>query len=87
MVVAKKRFAKHIEKIRSELKVVTHPITNPTQPAKIFSQTPLSPPSDFLLSVFSLYPHFASYCEYHMSSTNKGNRGACQDGGTCTALD
>ena len=64
------------------LKVVTHPSTNPTRPgltsellcllslflAKIFSQTSPSPPSDFLLSVFSLYPCFASYCEYSISS-------------------
>ena len=27
-----------------------------------------SPPSDFLLSVFSLYPRFVSYCEYRISS-------------------
>ena len=30
--------------------------------------TPPSPPSEFLLSVFSFYPCFASYCEYHISS-------------------
>ena len=52
------------------LKVVTHPSTKPARPgltselvclpslflAKILSQTPPSPSSDFLLSVFSLYP-------------------------------
>ena len=30
------------------------------------SVTPSSPPSDFLLSLFSLYPHFMSYCKYHI---------------------
>ena len=35
---------------------------------KSFSQAPPSLPSDFLLSVFSLYPRFATYCEYRISS-------------------
>ena len=49
------------------MNVVTHPSTNPARPGltselvyltslfldKVFSQTPISPPSDFLLSVFS----------------------------------
>ena len=64
--------------------MVTHPSTNPTRPdltsellclpslfwAKIFSQIPPSPPSGFLLSVFSLYPRLASYCKYRISSNN-----------------
>ena len=37
---------------------------------KIFSQTPPSLPSDFLLSVFSLNLRFTSYCEYRISSFN-----------------
>ena len=32
------------------------------------SVTPPSPPSDVLLSGCPLYPRFASYCEYHISS-------------------
>ena len=27
-----------------------------------------SPPSDFLLSQFSIYLHFARYCKYHISN-------------------
>ena len=34
------------------------------------SVTPPSPPSDILLSFFSLYPRFASYCECRISSTH-----------------
>ena len=63
--------------------MVTYPSTNPAGPsltselvclpllflAKIFSQTPPSPPTDFILSIFFLYPRFASYCEYRISST------------------
>ena len=41
--------------------------------AKIFSQTPPFPPSDFSLSVFSLYPRFASCCECRISSNNNNN--------------
>ena len=35
---------------------------------KSFSQTPPSPPPPICYSVFSLYPCFASYCEYPISS-------------------
>ena len=83
MVVAIKRFDLNKDQHNGFcVKVVSHPSTNPARPgltselvclpslflAKIFSQTPPSPPSNFLLSLFSLYPRFASYCEYHISS-------------------
>ena len=65
--------------------MVTHPSTKPARPdltselvclrslflTKLFSQTLPSPPPYFLLSVFSLYPRFASYCEYRISSYGK----------------
>ena len=37
------------------------------------SVTPPSRPSDLLLSVFSLYPLFASYCKYNISSYSSIN--------------
>ena len=44
--------------------LVTHPSTNPARPDLTSLSSLFLPPSDFVLLLFCLYCHFASYCKY-----------------------